>query len=107
MPPMVSPGGDCRVHLEFHPVEARQVHSNNEADGLVTTCAKTEAAVIAANKRQGGLRDAYPAQQESWLTSCVNVCAASFSPSTIVRYGNNWLARSCTVVRARMASAAV
>lgn len=36
-------------------------------------------------------RDArgYPAQQDNALTSFLNVCAASFSPSTIVRYGNN------------------
>jgi hypothetical protein len=32
---------------------------------------------------------AYPAQQESCFTSMEKVCAASFSPSTIVRYGNN------------------
>ena len=29
------------------------------------------------------------------------------SPSTVVRYGDNWLASSCTVMRVRMASAAV
>lgn len=32
---------------------------------------------------------AQPAQHDNRLTSFVNVCAASFSPSTIVRYGNN------------------
>lgn len=31
----------------------------------------------------------HPAQQESSLTSLVNVCAVSFNPSTIVRYGNS------------------
>lgn len=35
VPPMVSPGGVCRVHLEFHPVDTRRAHWNNEADGLV------------------------------------------------------------------------
>lgn len=32
---------------------------------------------------------AHPAQQESCFTSLEKVCAASFRPSTIVRYGNN------------------
>lgn len=31
----------------------------------------------------------HPAQQESCVTSFVNVCAASFNPSTIVRYGKS------------------
>jgi hypothetical protein len=35
VPPIVSPGGVCRVHLEFHPVDASHAHWNNEADGLV------------------------------------------------------------------------
>ncbi|KAF0208008.1 MAG: hypothetical protein FD139_3668 [Methylocystaceae bacterium] len=59
--------------------------------------------------QQGAMRSfiAYPAQQDSCFTSLLKVCAASFSPSTIVRYGNNWSASSCAVIRARMASAAV
>ncbi len=48
----------------------------------------------------------YPAQQDSRVTSFVNVWAASLSPSTIVRYGNSWSPSSCTVIRARIASAA-
>ncbi len=36
---------------------------------------------------------AHPAQHESCFTSLKKVCAASFNPSTIVRYGNNWSAR--------------
>jgi hypothetical protein len=31
----------------------------------------------------------HPAQQDSCVTSLLNVCAASFSPSTIVRYGKS------------------
>lgn len=31
----------------------------------------------------------YPAQQDSCLTSFEKVCAASFSPSTMVRYGKS------------------
>ena len=49
----------------------------------------------------------HPAQQESCFTSLLKVCAASFSPSTIVRYGNNWSASACTVIRWRIANAAV
>ena len=49
----------------------------------------------------------YPAQQDSCLTSFEKVCAASFNPSTIVRYGKSWLERFVTVMRWWMASAAV
>src|SRR5712692_10862364 len=49
----------------------------------------------------------YPAQQESWLTSFVKICAQSLMPSTMVRYGNNCPPRSVTVIPARNASATV
>ena len=39
----------------------------------------------------------YPAQQESFVTSLSKVCAASFSPSTVVRYGKIISARSSIV----------
>ncbi len=41
----------------------------------------------------------YAAQHDSCLTSLVKVCAQSFSPSTIVRYGKSWLERSAAVMR--------
>ena len=41
----------------------------------------------------------YAAQQDSCVTSLVKVCAQSFNPSTIVRYGKSWPARSTTVMR--------
>jgi len=34
VPPVVSAGGVCRVHLEFHPFAARQAHWNNEGGDL-------------------------------------------------------------------------
>ena len=48
----------------------------------------------------------YPAQQDSSVMSMENVWAASFSSSTIVKYGKIWPARSWTVMRWWMASAA-
>ena len=48
----------------------------------------------------------YPAQQDRCFTSFAKVCAASLSPSTILRYGKSWLARSLTVMRWWIASAA-
>lgn len=50
--------------------------------------------------------EVHPAQHDRRWMSLEKVCAASFSPSTIVRYGNNSLARSGTVICARIASAA-
>src|SRR5258708_3899318 len=53
------------------------------------------------------LRLPYPAQQDSFFTSLSNVCAASFSPSTVVRYGKTVSDRSSMVRPQRMAKAAV
>ena len=52
-------------------------------------------------------RELYPAQQDSFFTSLSKVCAASFSPSTVVRYGKIVSARSSIVRPQRMANAAV
>jgi hypothetical protein len=42
-------------------------------------------AACQSGARPSGPRSSYPAQHESCFTSLVNVCAASFRPSTIVR----------------------
>jgi tetratricopeptide (TPR) repeat protein len=34
VPPAISPGDPVRVHLEFHPIEAKKAHWNNEVDDL-------------------------------------------------------------------------
>src|SRR5215471_20905911 len=49
----------------------------------------------------------YPAQHESRCTSLVNPSAASFRPSTVVRYGNIVSPNCSTVIPALIASAAV
>lgn len=49
----------------------------------------------------------YPAQQDNFFTSLSKVWAASFNPSTVVRYGKIVSARSSIVRLPRIASAAV
>src|SRR6266852_6550703 len=49
----------------------------------------------------------YPAQHDSFATSFSNARAASFNPSTVVRYGKIISARSSVVRLCRIASAAV
>src|SRR5579883_3668321 len=49
---------------------------------------------------------AQPAQHESFATSLLKASAASFRPSTVVRYGKIVSARSSTVRPCRIASAA-
>ena len=72
----------------------------------IAGCAETDSGNPRRTLRLPMPEGDYPAQQDSCFTSLVNAWAASFSPSTMVRYGKSWFARSWTVIRWWMASAA-
>ena len=71
-----------QTRLEF--IEMMQLSLKKPPPCRSANCCRRRAACQSGN-RQSGPRSPYPAQHESCFTSLVNVCAASFRPSTIVR----------------------
>lgn len=65
------------------------------------------ACVILLSGKPGIRRQHYPAQQDSLATLVLNPSAASFNPSTVVRYGKIVWARSAAVMPCLMATASV
>src|SRR5690606_40650289 len=57
----------------------------------------SQSETVADRFRRGYCASAHPAQHDNLVTSLSNASAASFSPSTVLRYGKIMSARSSTV----------
>jgi len=84
--------------------EAFQIYGVVREIVLDKTGTLTEGKPVCRRRREEGR---YPAQQESFATSLSKAWAASFSPSTVVRYGKIVSANCSTVRPHLMASTAV